>query len=108
MHSEALERGTLMLDSAAAMRPVDRPDPVDVTVTLAAARRALERDLKTLLAQFNRSGNSSLSVVPAQAGTHNHRPRDTAAMAIMGPRLRGTPPRSAAGTPRGDDEDRSF
>jgi hypothetical protein len=57
-----------MLDSATIMSPVRQPDQIDLTAGLAAARRALERDLKMLIDRFNRSGNSILSVVPAQSG----------------------------------------
>jgi hypothetical protein len=66
-----------MLNSAATMSPVRRPDRVDLTAALAAARRALERDLKTLIDQISRSGNFDVWVVsapgalpaPAKAGS---------------------------------------
>jgi hypothetical protein len=77
-----------MLDAAASTSPVRQPGQVDHTA-LAAARRALERDLKTLLDRFNRLGNFGISIVPAQAGPHHHLPHGIAAAVAMGPRLGG-------------------
>jgi flagellar hook-length control protein FliK len=57
-----------MLSSAATVSPSRQFDQVDLTATLAAARRALEHDLKRLIDQLTRSGDFDVSV-PAQAGT---------------------------------------
>jgi flagellar hook-length control protein FliK len=59
-----------MLSCAATVSPVRQFDQVDLTAALAAARRALEHDLKTLIGQLSRSGNFDVSVVPAQAETN--------------------------------------
>jgi hypothetical protein len=70
-----------MLTSAATMSPVRQPGRVDLTAVsgddgvctplqkvldVAAARHALERDLKTLMDQFNYSG-SGATVVPSES-----------------------------------------
>jgi hypothetical protein len=57
-----------MLSSAATVRPVRQFDQVDLTAALAAARRALEHDLKALIDQLRRSSTFDVSVVPALGG----------------------------------------
>jgi hypothetical protein len=57
-----------MLSSAVTVSPVRHPDQVDLAATLAAARRALEHDLKRLIDQLRRSSTFDVSVVPTLAG----------------------------------------